>query len=324
MFQRICNYQFWSGFLVFPEGQIVYEEDLCNFGRKVLRNGFIEIKMVEMNEINEDSKMESKREELKNIRRIVIKVGTSTIAHPSGLINLYRMEHLARMLSDLKNRGYEVVLVSSGAIGVGAQRMHLSERPRDIEGKQAAAAVGQVVLMNMYQKFFQEYNYQVGQVLVTKQVETDKVMNYHARNTMNELLKNKIVPVVNENDTISTDEIIFGDNDTLSAVVAALVDADLLILLSDIDGLYSDDPRINPLAKLIDRVDVIDEHIEAIAKDSSTKLGTGGMITKIRAARYATERGIHVVLANGSRNETIEEILGGKVLGTLFLGGKKK
>ncbi len=297
---------------------------MCILKTKVLLNGFSESKMVETKEINEDGKMEKKREELKNIKRIVIKVGTSTIAHPSGLINLYRMEHLARMLSDLKNRGYEVVLVSSGAIGVGAQRMHLSERPRDIEGKQAAAAVGQVVLMNMYQKFFQEYNYQVGQVLVTKQVETDKVMNYHARNTMNELLKNKIVPIVNENDTISTDEIIFGDNDTLSAVVAALVDADLLILLTDIDGLYSDDPKINPLSKLLDKVEVIDESIEAIAKDSSTKLGTGGMITKIRAAKYATERGIHVVIANGGNNETVAEILDGKVLGTFFRGGKKR
>jgi len=268
--------------------------------------------------------MDREREELKKVRRVVIKVGTSTIAHSKGLINIYRMEHLARMLSDIKNRGYEVVLVSSGAIGVGAQRMNLKERPRDIQGKQAAAAVGQVVLMNMYQKFFQEYNYQVAQVLVTKQVETDKVMKYNAKNTMNELLRNNIIPIVNENDTISTDEIIFGDNDTLSAVVASLVDADLLILLSDIDGLYTDDPKLNPEATLMDRVETIDESIEAIAKDSSTKLGTGGMITKIKAAKYATRKGIHVVLANGSRNEAIEEILEGKNLGTLFLGGKKR
>lgn len=263
------------------------------------------------------------REELKGIKRVVIKVGTSTIAHESGLINIYRMEHLARMLSDIKNRGYEVVLVSSGAIGVGAQRMQLSERPRDIQGKQAAAAVGQVVLMNMYQKFFHEYNYQVAQILVTKQVETDKVMKYHAKNTLGELLRNHIIPIVNENDTISTDEIIFGDNDTLSAVVAGLVDADLLILLSDIDGLYSDDPKLNPDAELLDRVPIIDKQIESIAKDSSTKLGTGGMITKIKAAKYATKRGIHVVLANGSTNETIEQILSGEKVGTLFVGGKK-
>lgn len=268
--------------------------------------------------------MDREREELKNINRVVIKVGTSTIAHSKGLINIYRMEHLARMLSDIKNRGYEVVLVSSGAIGVGAQRMNLKERPRDIQGKQAAAAVGQVVLMNMYQKFFQEYNYQVAQVLVTKQVETDKVMKYNAKNTMNELLKNNIIPIVNENDTISTDEIIFGDNDTLSAVVASLVDADLLILLSDIDGLYTDDPKLNPEATLMDRVELIDEAIEAIAKDSSTKLGTGGMITKIKAAKYATRKGIHVVLANGGRNEAIEEILEGRNIGTLFIGGKKR
>ncbi|WP_312654510.1 glutamate 5-kinase [Proteiniclasticum sp.] len=264
------------------------------------------------------------REELRGIKRVVIKVGTSTIAHESGLINIYRMEHLARMLSDIKNRGYEVVLVSSGAIGVGAQRMHLSERPRDIQGKQAAAAVGQVVLMNMYQKFFHEYNYQVAQILVTKQVETDKLMKYHAKNTFGELLRNHIIPIVNENDTISTDEIIFGDNDTLSAVVAGLVDADLLILLSDIDGLYTDDPKLNPDAELMDKVLKIDDQIESIAKDSSTKLGTGGMITKIKAAKYATKRGIHVVLANGSSNEAIEKILNGDKVGTLFVGGEKR
>lgn len=267
--------------------------------------------------------MEKIREELKNVKRIVIKVGTSTIAHSSGLINIYRMEHLSRMLSDIKNRGYEVILVSSGAIGVGAQRMNLKERPRDIKGKQAAAAVGQVVLMNMYQKFFQEYNYQVAQVLVTKQIEIDKVMKYNAKNTMDELLRNNIIPIVNENDTIATDEIIFGDNDTLSAVVASLVNADLLILLSDIEGLYSDDPKLNPEAHLIDRVEKIDESIESIAKDSSSKLGTGGMITKIKAAKIATAKGIHVVLASGSKNEAIEEILEGKNIGTLFVGGRK-
>lgn len=159
---------------------------------------------------------------------------------------------------------------------------------------------------------------------MTKQVETDKFMKFNAKNTMKELLRNGIVPIVNENDTISTDEIIFGDNDTLSAVVASLVDADLLILLSDIDGLYTDDPRKNPEAKLMSLVEKIDDYVESIAKDSSTKLGTGGMITKIKAAKYATKRGIHVVLANGAGNETVEEILMGKEIGTLFLGGKKK
>jgi glutamate 5-kinase len=266
--------------------------------------------------------MGNERKELQSVKRIVIKVGTSTIAHSNGLINIYRMEHLARMLSDIKNRGYEVVLVSSGAIGVGAQRMNLKERPRDIKGKQAAAAVGQVVLMNMYQKFFQEYNYQVAQILVTKQVETDKFMKQNARNTFDALLKHHIIPIVNENDTIATDEIIFGDNDTLSAVVATLVKADLLVLLSDIDGLYSDDPKLNPEAVLLSRVEKIDANVQSIAKDSSTKLGTGGMITKIKAAEIATAKGIHVVLANGSRNEALEEILEGKNLGTLFVGRK--
>lgn len=267
--------------------------------------------------------MENMREELKNVKRIVIKVGTSTVAHSTGLINIGQMEQLARKLSDLKNRGFEVVLVSSGAIGVGAQRMHLKHRPKDIKEKQAAAAVGQVVLMNMYEKFFQEYNYQVAQILVTKQVETDKYMKYNAENTFNELLHYGIIPIVNENDTISTDEIIFGDNDTLSAMVAGLIQADLLILLSDIDGLYTDDPRLDPLAKLMSRVDVIDEEIKAIAKDSSTKLGTGGMITKIKAAEYATKRGIHVVLANGQNVKNIDDILNQKDIGTYFVGGKK-
>lgn len=268
--------------------------------------------------------MENVREELKNVKRIVIKVGTSTIAHDNGLINIDQMENLARKLSNLKNQGYEVVLVSSGAIGVGAQRMRLKERPKDIKEKQAAAAVGQVVLMNMYQKFFQEYNYQVAQILVTKQVETDKYMKYNASNTFKELLSYGIIPVVNENDTISTDEIIFGDNDTLSAVVARLIQADLLILLSDIEGLYSDDPRIDANAKLMSRVDVIDKAIESIAKDSSTKQGTGGMITKIKAAKYATSRGIHVVLANGQNISNVDEILKQKNIGTFFVGGDKK
>ncbi len=268
--------------------------------------------------------MEQKREELKNVKRIVIKVGTSTVAHGNGLINISQMEHLARKLSDLNNRGYEVVLVSSGAVGVGAQRMQLKERPTEIKKKQAAAAVGQVVLMNMYQKFFHEYNYQVAQILVTKQVETDKYMKYNAENTFNELLSHHIIPIVNENDTISTDEIIFGDNDTLSAVVAGLIHADLLILLSDIDGLFTDDPRLDPLAKLMSRIDVIDKQIEAIAKDSSTKQGTGGMITKIKAAKYATKRGIHVVLANGQNLKNIYDILEGKDLGTFFVGSGNK
>lgn len=273
--------------------------------------------------MREDDSMGDLREELKNVKRIVIKVGTSTVAHGNGLINIDQMERLARKLSNLKNQGYEVVLVSSGAVGVGAQRMRLKERPKDIKEKQAAAAVGQVVLMNMYQKFFHEYNYQVAQILVTKQVETDKYMKYNAINTFNELISYGIIPIVNENDTISTDEIIFGDNDTLSAVVARLIKADLLILLSDIDGLYTDDPRLDPKAKLMSRVDKIDQSIEVIAKDSSTKQGTGGMITKIKAAKYATERGIHVVLANGQDLSTIDGILSQKHVGTFFVGGDK-
>lgn len=267
--------------------------------------------------------MSEVRKALHKVRRIVVKVGTSTIAHDKGLVNIRRMEQLARRIADLKNQGYQVVLVSSGAIFVGAKRLNLKRRPRDIEMKQAAAAVGQVVLMNMYQKFFAEYAYEVAQVLVTKDIEENRMMKYHARNTMNALLSMGIVPIVNENDTVATDEIIFGDNDTLSAVVAGLIDADLLVLLSDIDGLFSDDPRTNPDALLISEVSAITEEVRRQAKGAVTEQGTGGMVTKVRAAELAMEKGIHVVLANSARDDILEEILSGKDIGTLFLGGKK-
>jgi len=262
--------------------------------------------------------MENKRQDLRNRKRVVVKVGTSTITHNDGKMNLMKLEHLSRTISSLKNQGMEVVLVSSGAIAVGAQRLNLRERPKKVSEKQAAAAVGQVVLMNMYQRFFHDYAYEVAQILVTRLVNDDEVMRFNAKNTFNELLRMGILPVVNENDTIATEEIIFGDNDTLSAVVAKLVEADLLILLSDINGLYSDDPKKNPEAKLLHQVDVIDEYIESIGKGTSSKQGTGGMATKISAAKIATEVGIDVVIANGESPEVIVDIIEGKEIGTLF------
>lgn len=262
--------------------------------------------------------MENRREGLRKKKRVVIKVGSSTITHKNGRVNLAKIDHLARVISDLKNREIEVVLVSSGAIAVGAQRLNLKERPRAVSEKQAAAAVGQVVLMNMYQRHFHDYAYDVAQILVTRNVNEDEIMRCNAKNTFQELLRMKILPVVNENDTIATEEIIFGDNDTLSAVVAQLVEADLLILLSDIDGLYSDDPRENPEAKIIHHVGEIDGYIESIGKGPTSSVGTGGMATKISAAKLATADGIDVVIASGEVPEIILEIMNGEEIGTLF------
>lgn len=266
--------------------------------------------------------MSQSRLNIKDKKRIVIKVGTSTVIHENGKVNLYRMERLARAICDISNLGKEVVLVSSGAIGVGTERLSLKERPRDIKKKQAAAAVGQVVLMNMYQKFFSDYEYQIAQILVTKHILTDPLMNFNGKNTFEELFEMGVIPIVNENDTVSTEEIEFGDNDTLSSIVASLIDADLLILLSDIDGLYSDDPNKNSDAVLIDEIKSIDDVVEKCAKESSSKIGTGGMITKITAAKIATDRNIDVIIANGKDPKIINEILKGKTIGTLFVGRK--
>lgn len=255
-------------------------------------------------------------------QRIVVKVGSSTITHASGTINLPRFNDLAWELVNLKNNGKDVVLVSSGAISCGARRLNMSERPRDSQGKQATSSVGQVVLMNMYQKCFQEYGYNAGQLLLTREIETDKVMQNHAHDTFEMLFTMNVIPVVNENDTISTEEIEFGDNDSLSAYVARLVGADLLILLSDIDGLYTDDPNLNPEAEFIDFVEDVNALDATIAKDSSSNQGTGGMITKLNAARLATSQGIDVVIANGDNIHAISDIMKGENIGTLFRGSQ--
>ena len=252
--------------------------------------------------------------------RIVVKVGTSTLAHRTGHMNIRRVEALCKVLSDVKNAGHEVILVSSGAIGMGVGKLSLSRRPEDIPTKQAAAAVGQCELMYTYDRLFSEYNHTVAQLLVTGDDVADEVRRAHFHNTLYRLLELGALPVINENDTVATDELGIGDNDTLSAIVAATVEADLLVLLSDIDGLYTADPRADANARLIPVVESITPEIEALAGDPGTSLGTGGMVTKLRAAKIAAEAGIDMVIANGQRPDLIYDIIGGKPVGTRFKG----
>ena len=252
--------------------------------------------------------------------RIVVKVGTSTLAHPTGRLNIQLMEKLCKVLSDLKNMGHEIILVSSGAIAMGFGKLNLSERPKDVPTKQASAAVGQCELMYIYDKLFTEYNHTVAQLLITApDIEEGGVRKQNFHNTLARLLELGALPVINENDTISTEEFGIGDNDTLSAIVAVTIQADLLILLSDIDGLFDGDPRKNPDAKLIDTVDVIDEHIISLGGGSGSNLGTGGMATKLRAAQMATAAGCEMVIANGQSPEVLYDVAAGKRVGTRFL-----
>ena len=252
--------------------------------------------------------------------RIVVKVGTSTLAHPTGRLNIQRMEKLCKVLSDLKNMGHEIILVSSGAIAMGFGKLNLSERPKDVPTKQASAAVGQCELMYIYDKLFTEYNHTVAQLLITApDIEEGGVRKQNFHNTLARLLELGALPVINENDTISTDEFGIGDNDTLSAIVAVTIQADLLILLSDIDGLFDGDPRKNPDAKLIDTVEKIDEHIISLGGGSGSNLGTGGMATKLRAAQMATAAGCEMVIANGQSPEVLYDVAAGKRVGTRFL-----
>ncbi len=253
--------------------------------------------------------------------RIVIKIGTSTLAHPSGRLNIRRVEELCSVMSDLKNAGHEVVLVSSGAIGMGVGKLNLKERPKDIPTKQAAAAVGQCELMYVYDKLFSEHNHTVAQILITKaDIESkERAVNFH--NTLFRLLELGTLPIINENDTIATEEIVIGDNDTLAAIVAKQAEADLLILLSDIDGLFSADPRKDKNAQLIETVEKITPEIEALAFGAGTSLGTGGMQTKIHAAKIATEAGVEMVISNGERPLDLYDIVEGKKIGTRFKVG---
>ena len=268
--------------------------------------------------------MVSRTAYVKNLKRIVIKVGTTTLTHESGLINLSRMEKLVRFMSDLHNEGYEIVLVTSGAIGAGMGKLNLTERPRTIPEKQAVAAVGQVALIHMYQKIFSEYGKTVAQLLLTKEDISSRTRFLNARNAFFSIFSQKVIPIVNENDAVAIDEIKVGDNDTLSALVSSLIDADLLIILSDIDGLYTANPKEVPDATLIDIVENIDSNIKKIASGSGSKFGTGGMATKIKAAEICTSSGINMVIAKGEDPEIIRKIVKGENIGTLFIKNDKK
>ena len=265
------------------------------------------------------------RERLKDKKRIVIKIGSSSLTHSeTGRLNLRKLEVLARELSDLRNQGKDVILVSSGAIATGVAALGMHEKPTELKGKQACAAVGQARLMMIYQKLFSEYNQLAAQILMTKRTVMDNLSRFNALNTFQELLKLGAIPIVNENDTVSTYEMQFGDNDTLSAIVAALIDADLLLLLSDIDGLFTDDPNSNPNAELIHVVEKLDDHLLKMGKSTSTSdVGTGGMASKLTAAKLASAAGTDMVIANGEDFRNIHRVIEGQDCGTLFLSHKK-
>lgn len=260
--------------------------------------------------------------------RIVVKVGTSTLAHRTGRLNIRHVEELCKVMSDIKNAGHEVILVSSGAIGMGTGKLPLSKRPSDMPTKQAAAAVGQCELMYTYDKLFSEYNHTVAQLLITAPDIKNQDRHVNFKNTVNRLLELGALPVINENDTVATEEISVGDNDTLSALVAVSINADILILLSDIDGLYTEDPHKNKYAELIPLVTEITPEIRETAGSAGSNLGTGGMETKISAAEYCMKNSTDMVIANGSVPSVLYDIIEGKSVGTKFAaqakGGKKE
>ena len=255
--------------------------------------------------------------------RVVVKVGTSTLAHGTGCLNIRRVEELCRVLSDLKNRGEEIILVSSGAIGMGVGKLSLKERPTDIPTKQAAAAVGQCELMYTYDKLFQEYNHTVAQILLTGSDFRHDDRYHNFQNTMRRLLELGVLPIINENDTIATEEIKVGDNDTLSAMVAVSIGAERLILMSDIDGLYTSDPHKDPNARLISEVRELTPEIMALAGGDGSSLGTGGMKTKLHAAEICTEAGCEMVILNGSSPSLLYDLFDGKTVGTTFFAKEK-
>jgi len=252
-----------------------------------------------------------------NVKKVVIKVGTSTLTFDNGSLNFRRIEELARAISDIKNSGRNVILVSSGAIGVGVSTIRLDARPKEIPAKQALAAVGQCQLMRIYGKLFGEYNQIVGQVLITKDVVDNNKMYQNAVNTFSRLLEYGVIPIVNENDTISTDEIEFGDNDTLSAYVAKITGSDLLIILTDIDGLYDKNPNEDG-AKFVEEVTEITDEIKQSAGSAGSDRGVGGMKTKIMAAEIAAEAGIKTIIMSGENPKKIYDALGGENIGTFF------
>ena len=255
-------------------------------------------------------------------KRIVIKVGSSTLTHESGLLNIRRVEELVKVLADIKNSGRQIILVSSGAMAVGVGKLGLTGKPDDMPGKQAVAAVGQCELMYTYDKLFSEYNHVTSQILLTRDVIDEPVRKQNVCNAFTRLLEMRTIPIVNENDSVSTEEIEFGDNDTLSAIVSVLSDADLLVILSDIDGLYEDDPRANRNARLISEVKEITPEIEASASGAGSKRGTGGMITKIHAAQIATRHGVDMVIMNGAHPRKLYSLLENEDIGTYFYAEK--
>ena len=260
--------------------------------------------------------------------RTVIKVGTSTLAHVGGHLNIRRVELLCKILSDLKNAGHQLVLVTSGAIGMGVGKLGLNGRPADMPGKQAAAAVGQCELMYTYDKLFSEYNHTVAQILLTADDIQDSVRSGYVKDTLARLLQWNALPIINENDAVAVDEIgvhtTIGENDTLSAIVAKLVDADMLVLLSDIDGLYTADPRKNPDATLIPTVEKLTDEVMALAGGAGSSMGSGGMATKLKAAGIAMDAGIDMIIANGEAPEALYALLEGKPIGTRFIGKVEK
>ena len=256
--------------------------------------------------------------------KVVIKLGTSTLAHDTGRLNIRRVEELCKVISDLKNAGNEIIMVSSGAIGMGVGKLGLKERPKDIPTKQAAAAIGQCELMYTYDKLFSEYNHTVAQILLTDEDIADNGRCANFKNTLCRLLELSVIPIINENDTIATDEIVIGDNDTLGAIVAKTIKADLLIILSDIDGLYTADPHKDKNAVLVNRVEDITDEVVAMTGGAGTALGTGGMVTKIKAAKIATAGGSDMVIANGSNPQLLYSIINGEEVGTRFVAKKEK
>ena len=259
-----------------------------------------------------------KRNEIKNAVRVVVKIGTSTLTYNNGKLNLFRIEKLVRELADLANQGKEIILVTSGAVGAGLDRLGSTERPKTIPEKQAVAAIGQGILMHMYEKLFAEYGQIVAQVLLTRENSVKHKLYINSRNTLLTLLKMGVIPVINENDAIAIDELKIGDNDTLSATVATIVDADLLIILSDIEGVFTANPQNDPTAQLIEEITDITPEIEELAGGAGSKLGTGGMYTKIQAAKIAVNAGVTMVIASGALEGVVRNILSGENIGTIF------
>lgn len=266
------------------------------------------------------------RSKIKKADRIVIKVGTSSLTYDGGKVNISNMEKLVRKLADLSNMGKEIILVSSGAVGIGMGRLSMDKRPAEVTERQAVAAVGQTELMHLYSKLFSEFGVLVGQILLTREVFAHDISKKNARNTFESLLGKKIIPIVNENDSISTEELefdegsTFSENDMLSALVSVLTGADLLIILSDIDGFYNGDPRSNDKAMILETVTDINGEIERFAGGNGTVRGTGGMVTKLNAAKLCMENNVNVVIANGGNMDNIERIVKGEKIGTLFVG----